>query len=106
MLSDEEIVGKVQAGICWLDDHIVDWLPEINLEYFDIRSVNNCILGQLASVEGTDYYELRDDIQEDGHCTFDLGFDLTYEMIKGTPDGWERLGEEWVRRIVELREKS
>jgi hypothetical protein len=40
-------VSRAREGMAWLDVHAPGWVEKIDLDRLDMRSMENCVLGQL-----------------------------------------------------------
>jgi hypothetical protein len=46
------IINRVHAGVTFLDKMLPSWRSRIDVELLNIADPNNCILGQLYSING------------------------------------------------------
>ena len=88
----------VDKGINLLNDRFggTDWLVDIDLDTFHVGSTRNCVLAQLFGGFRLGYTALG---FESGHETVAYGFEV--ETTSG--DNYEKLNDEWVSRLREMK---
>jgi hypothetical protein len=94
------IADRVARGVALLDTHLPDWHQQISVEFLDLASCSECVLGQLfgAFEAGVAALGISVDftLQEEARHGFDI------RCHEGR-DVYDELRAEWLRVITERR---
>jgi len=98
------MLKQVQNGIDFLNDSQVvpkDWYNKIDLDRLNMKSLGDCVLGQIRSMVDDEYF---------GTYEYDLGFDINddyyYLNESDKPQAFNDLKETWRSEIEKLRSKD
>jgi hypothetical protein len=128
IVTQEEIEFAVAVGAAWLDQHVPNWVNEIDLESLDLREQCACVLGQLVKTvqvdwpdEYVNYYTVAASSWQQRphaleHEVFGLDHQLSHEQAINMgfhgrlyvddphgPDEWDALTDAWRRLILYRR---
>lgn len=110
MADDINLVSRVKAGAAWLDDNYPGWHNKVNMFSLDMRTGEDCILGQVGKAMAR--AELNE-LGVIGMSTYGQFLDLHWKMYDWPvqhgfcfPDEFdgdpaERI-EDWVRQVTLL----
>jgi hypothetical protein len=86
---------EIDAGVTLLDRDIPDWATRINLDTFDMKALDGCVLCQLFGgyTKGLDKLGIPLYTVDDAKC----GFDLPQALINDKE--YKLLTEEWTKRV-------
>lgn len=100
MMTAPDYAARAAAGAAYLDQHRPGWAGQINLDWLDLASECDCVLGQLSN-DG--YQGMRRELGLDPGDAVTLGFSLG----AGRPwEDWTLLDDAWAAEITRRREPA
>lgn len=100
-VANDEAV-RVTSGAARLTERRPGWFWEIDLNRLDLKSTCQCVLGQLWGGETGSYSRA---VEELGFNAYGDDRNHGFDLLSGdyTSNAFDKLQDEWVRVITELR---